>query len=135
MTRPEIERLIRETYEARLSNDLDRCASLFAPNSWLRIAGSLEINPVARASHTFAEIRQQLTSLIQLWKWESVDLKDVLIDGDRVAVHYSLTAVFNPTRETIDTEVVDLITLSGRKILTLLQFLDTAAVSRIASFR
>ncbi len=135
MTRPEIERFIRETYEARLSNDLDRCASLFAPNSWFRIVGTLEINPVARASHSLAEVRQQLASLIQLWKWESFDFKDLIIDGDRVAVHYSLTAVFNPTRETIDTEVVDLITVSGRKILTFVQFLDTAAIDRVSSFR
>ena len=135
MTRPELERFIRETYEARLSNDLDRCASLFAPNSWFRIVGTLEINPVARASHSLAEVRQQLSSLIQLWKWESFDFKDVIIDGDRVAVHYWLTAVFNPTRETIHTEVVDLITVSGRKILTFLQFLDTAAVARVSSFR
>ena len=135
MTRSELERFIHDTYEARLSNDVEKCASLFAPNSWFRIAGSLEINPVAHANHSIAEVRQQLATLIQLWKWESFDLKDLLIDGDRVAVHYSLTAVFNPTKETIDTEVVDLITVSDRKILTFLQFLDTAAVAQIASFR
>jgi hypothetical protein len=52
-----------------------------------------------------------------------------------VAVHNSLTAVFIPTRETIDTEVVDLITIQERKILTFVQFLDTAALVRIGSFR
>ena len=134
MTRSELERFIHDTYEARLSNDVDKCACLFAPNSWFRIAGSLEINPVARASHTLAEVREQLATLIQLWKWKSMSIKDLLIDGDRVAVHYSLTAIFNPTKETIDTEVVDLITVSDRKIRTFLQFLDTAAIQRIGSF-
>ena len=132
MTRAELERFIQDTYEARLSNDVEKCASLFAPNSWFRMAGSLEINPVARASHTRSEIREQLATLIRLWNWRSFALKDLIIEGDRVAVHYSLTATYNPTRETIDTEVVDLITVSDRKIRTFLQFLDTATISRIA---
>ena len=134
MTRSEIERLIHETYEARLANDVEKCASLFAPNSWFRIAGSLEINPVAHASHTVSDVRRQLETLIQLWKWQSLSFRDLIVEGDRVAVHYSLTAVFSPTRETIDTEVVDLITFSNRKILTFLQFLDTAALARIGAF-
>jgi ketosteroid isomerase-like protein len=133
MTRSEIERFIRDAYEARLSNDLEKCASLFAPNSWFRIAGALEINPVARTSQTIPEVGRQLATLIQLWSWQSFDVKDLIIDGDRVAVHYSLTAVFNPTRETIDAEVVDLITVADRKIRTVLQFFDSAAATRFGS--
>lgn len=133
MTRSEIERFIHQIYEARLTNDVEKVGSLFAPNSWFRIAGSLEINPVARASHTLSEVRDQLATLIHLWKWKSFALKDLIVEGDRAAVHYSLTATFNPTRETIDTEVVDLITVSDRKILTFLQFLDTATLVRIGS--
>jgi hypothetical protein len=62
MRRSELERFIHEVYEARLSNDVEKCASFFAPNSWFRIAGSIEINPVARESHSSSEVRQQLTS-------------------------------------------------------------------------
>jgi ketosteroid isomerase-like protein len=131
MTRSELERFIRDAYEARLTNDVEKCASLFAPNSWFRIAGSLEINPVARAGHTTPEVRRQLATLIQLWSWLSFDFKDVIIEGDRVAVHYSLTAVFNPTKETIDAEVVDLITVTDRKIRTFLQFFDSATATRL----
>ena len=131
MTRAEVERFIRHVYDARLTNDVEKCASLFAPNSWFRIAGTLEINPVARANDTLAGARQQIATMVQLWQWKSFDFRDLIIDGDRVVVHYSLTVVFSPTRETLDTEVIDLITVSERKIQTMLEFIDTAALGRL----
>ncbi len=131
MTRAELERYVRHVYDVRLTNDAEKCASLFAPNSWFRIAGTLEINPVARASDSIAGARQQIATMVQLWQWKSFDFKDVIIDGDRVVVHYWLTVVFSPTRETVDTEVVDLITVTDRKIQTMLEFIDTAVLARL----
>lgn len=131
MTRAEVEQFIRHVYDIRLMNDAEKCASLFAPNSWFRIAGTLEINPVARADESIAGARQQISTMVRLWQWKSFDFRDVIIEGDRVVVHYSLTVLFNPTRETVDTEVVDLITVADRKIQTMLEFIDTAVVTRL----
>ena len=133
MTRAQLEEFVRHVYDVRLTNDAEKCASLFAPNSWFRIAGTLEINPVARADAPISGARQQISTMVRLWQWKSFDFRDVIIEGDRVVVHYSLTALFVPTRETIDTEVVDLITVADRKIQTMLEFIDTAELARLGS--
>ena len=56
-----------------------------------------------------------------------------LIDGDRVAVHSTITVRFIPKDITVTTEVVDLFRIENGKIAELVEFGDTALLKQITS--
>jgi ketosteroid isomerase-like protein len=131
MTRAEIESFVRDLYASRLSNDVEKCLAHFTPSSSFRIAGSMKSSSIARVSRSLESIRKQLEELIRVWQWRAFDPRAIVIDGGQIAVHYSLTATFTPTGQTVTTEVVDLITFDGFKVLTFTQFVDTAALAQL----
>lgn len=61
-----------------------------------------------------------------------MDIESMTIDGDWAAVHYRLDAVFIPTGETVNSEVLDLLTVEDGKITSYVEFVDTAAVVALA---
>jgi ketosteroid isomerase-like protein len=91
----------------------------------------MKSSSIARVSRSLESIRKQLEELIRVWQWRAFDPRAIVIDGGQIAVHYSLTATFTPTGQTVTTEVVDLITFDGFKVLTFTQFVDTAALAQL----
>jgi hypothetical protein len=131
MIRTEFEQWLRDLYEARLSNDVERCMQFFTAQSTFRLAGSANASSIARASDTLSAIRDQVTELIHVWTWKKIDTYNLVIDGDTAAVRYQLTAVFNPSGELITTEIVDVVKVSAHKVVEFHQFVDTAAIERL----
>ena len=131
MIRTEFEQWLRDLYEARLSNDVERCMQFFTAQSTFRLAGSANASSIARASDTLSAIRDQVTELIHVWTWKKIDAYNLVIDGDTAAVRYQLTAVFNPSGELITTEIVDVVKVSAHKVVEFHQFVDTAAIERL----
>jgi ketosteroid isomerase-like protein len=131
MTRSEIESFVRELYQSRLSNDVEKCLGHFTQSSSFRIAGSTETSSIARVARSIPSIRKQIEELIRVWQWRAVDQRALIIDGYQVAVHYSVTATFTPSGQTVTTEVVDLLTVEDSKVVTFTQFIDTAALAQL----
>jgi ketosteroid isomerase-like protein len=133
MIRTEFEQWLRDFYQARLSNDVERCMQFFTAQSTFRLAGSAKASSIARASDTLSAIRDQVTELIRVWTWKKIDTYNLIIDGDTAAVRYQLTAVFNPSGELFTTEIVDVAKVTAHKIVEFHQFVDTAAVDRLVA--
>jgi ketosteroid isomerase-like protein len=131
MTRREFEQWLRDFYQARVSNDVERCMLFFSPDSTFRLAGFPNAGGTARASDPLSALRDHVLELIRVWTWEKMDFYNLVIDGDTAAVRYQLTAVFNPLGESITTEIVDVLKVSERKVSEFHQFVDTAAVERL----
>ena len=133
MIRTEFEQWLRDLYQARLSNDVERCMQFFTAQSTFRLAGSANASSIARASDSLSAVRDQVTELIRVWTWKTIDIYNVVIDGDTAAVRYQLTAVFNPSGELFTTEIVDVVKASAHKVVEFHQFVDTAAVERLVA--
>jgi ketosteroid isomerase-like protein len=133
MTHSEFERWLQDFYEARLSNNADRCMQFFAAHSKFRLAGSANASAIARASDSLSAIRDQVTELVRVWTWKDMEIYNRVIDGDTAAVRYQLTTVFNPSGELITTEIVDLVKVSEHKVVEFHQFVDTAAIERLVT--
>jgi ketosteroid isomerase-like protein len=133
MNRFEFEQWLQDFYEARLSNNADRCMQFFAAQSKFRLAGSANASSIARASDSLSAIRDQVTELVRVWTWKDMEIYNRVIDGDTAAVRYKLTTVFNPAGEVITTEIVDVVKVSERKVVEFHQFVDTAAIERLVA--
>jgi ketosteroid isomerase-like protein len=133
MTRTEFERWLQDFYEARLSNDVERCMGFFTARSTFQLAGSAKASSIARASDSLAAIRDQVGELVRTWTWKKMETYNRVIDGDTAAVRYQLTTVFNPSGELITTEIVDVVKVSESKVVEFHQFVDTAAIERLVA--
>jgi ketosteroid isomerase-like protein len=133
MIRAEFEQWLRDFYQARLANDVERCMQFFSAQSTFRLAGSANASSIARASDTLSAIRDQVTELVRVWTWKKMEIYNQVIDGDTAAVRYQLTTVFNPSGESITTEIVDVAKVSDHKMVEFHQFVDTAAIERLVA--
>jgi ketosteroid isomerase-like protein len=133
MERSEFEQFLRDFYRARLANDLERCLAFFTPESTFQMVGTGERAPAEGAKDAWAALRDQVAELIAAWDWKAQEFHDLILDGDRAAVRYRLTTIFRPSGERVTTEIVDVLRVSGRKVLELHHFVDTAAVESIVA--
>ncbi|HEX7034149.1 MAG TPA: nuclear transport factor 2 family protein [Pseudomonadales bacterium] len=133
MDRETIVELIQAFYQSRLANSIDSCVGHFAANARLRIAGSTEASPIAGSSGP-ETLRRHVAGLVADWEWRSMEIRSLLIDGNRVAVHYRLGTRYVPTGDVISSEIVDLIEISDDgRIGSYIEFVDTAATAALAA--
>jgi ketosteroid isomerase-like protein len=126
MSRAETEKVVRDVYSARLSNDLKRVCDCFLPDACLVINGDPGAGSIALRVAGQPDVEKMLTALLQQWEWLEQDIERILIDGDHAAVQYQLTARFKPTGEVVQTTICDLLTLRSGKLAEVIQFVDTA---------
>lgn len=125
--------IVEGFYRSRLANDVDECLKYFAPDANCRIAGSPEASPVAVSANDESSLRRHLSELIAAWDWRAHEVESMTVDGDRAAVHFRLTTAFKPTGDVVSTEVVDLFTVRNGKIVSFVEFVDTALVAKVAA--
>jgi len=126
MTRADIEGIVHAFYETRLQNDVEACLAHFTTNACFRLSGSPAASGIACECRGQEALRPIAEALVNTWIWEAQSFHAILIDGNRVAAHYTLTARFAPTGERLETDLVDLITVEGGKVAALIEFVDTA---------
>ena len=129
MDRAEMERVVRRTYSERLSNDVERVCALFWDDALLRVAGKSGPLDAAAASQVRPSARASIEALVANWHWLETRFFNLLIDGNRAAVHYAVRLRFTPTREILETEVFDILTIRDGKISEFVEFCDTALVA------
>lgn len=133
MKRSDVEACVRHIYSVRNLNDAEKAADLFAPGAVFQLAGSAGPARIAVKAEGPADMRELMGSLVAAWEWISHDIKDVVIDGDRAAVHYHTRQRFIPTNQIVETELFDLVTFEDGKIARLVEFCDTALASDLIS--
>ena len=126
MDRSETEAFIKRLYAARVDGDMETLAQAFAENARFQIAGSPEASMLA----TFIEGHEGVMGLIQTivdsFALDDFTILDMLIDGNKVAVRWRATVHLAASGQTYETELADFLEIKDGKVVTFIEFLDTA---------
>lgn len=133
MTSDETKALIRELYEIRKTNDAARVAAHFTDDAIYSITGCPNCSPLPMSLAGREALDPALTSLAENFSWEDVAYKDIIVEGDRAAVFYTLTITHTPTGESFSTDVADHVTFRDGKIASFTEHVDTARVNALLS--
>ncbi len=119
--RLQIEQLLRELHAARMDGHLGRLCALFGADATFRIAGASD-RPIAITAVGIAEIRAWLAVMLKTFKLDRYQLRSMVIDGDRAAVHWQADIHSKITGVVVPTELVDLVEVSGGRITSYREF-------------
>jgi ketosteroid isomerase-like protein len=129
-SRDEIEAVVRESYALRCAGRLDGLMAMFGPDPRFRIAGDVIPGELTKEVRGREELRALLERLIQDWNWNDYRIDTVLVEGNRAVAHGKGTMRYVPNTEDIETETLDVLTISEGKIVDFLEFCDTHMVAR-----
>lgn len=132
MDKESVKGAVEALYRARLANDVEGCLCSMGPGASLRIAGSAQASPIPLDVSGEEPLRQVYSQLVAMWKWQRQEILSITVEGDRAVVHFRLHAVFAPTGAPVESELVDIITVRDGKIASVVEFVDTALVARMA---
>jgi ketosteroid isomerase-like protein len=124
--------LLERAYALRRKGDLEGSLQCFAPDASFRLAGSEALGPMTTAVTGHAALRPLLVRLFADWDWSQHDVRAILVDGERAAVHCAGTLVYVPSRKMVTTETFDLLTLRDGRIAEFTEFCDTSMVASMA---
>jgi ketosteroid isomerase-like protein len=127
----DVDKLIRDAYAARRLGDVDAVLACFTDQPVFAIAGSTDASPVACRADCSNSLRNALTQLVSAFEFVDQDIRSILVDGDKAAVHWHGRIRSSRTGEEADTEVLDLIRVENGKIASFTQFCDTALAARL----
>jgi ketosteroid isomerase-like protein len=131
--RAELETLVRETYSARVHGDMDALMRLWDPNARFELHGDPAASPVPGVAVGTESIRTHLANLVRAFTFHSYEVVDILIDGSKAAIraHIRLTSTING--QSGETEVADFIEVKDGRIVSFIQFCDTAFAVKLAA--
>jgi ketosteroid isomerase-like protein len=131
MTRDEIEATIRDLYARRLNNDAAQVTGQFAADARFALSGDPAASRVACSVDGHENLCSLMANLVETWRWHDVKFHSIIIDGNRAAVNYKLTVTHVPSGQTVETDIVDVMTFSGDKIAEFTQYVDTAMAGKL----
>ncbi len=120
--RPEVERLLRELYAARLGGDLEALCRTFAKDARLDIAGTSYATPMAIRAAGLVEIRSWLALLVKTFQLGDQEILSMIIDGEAAAVHWRARIRSKITGATVLTELIDVVRVRERRIASYTEF-------------
>ena len=130
--RAEVEQLVREIYAARVRGDMDALMRSWAPDARFELRGDPAASPVAARAVAAENIRTQLANLVQAFTFHSYDAIDILIDGSKAAVRARIRLTSTINGQTGETEVADFIEVKDGRVVSFVQFCDTAFAAKLA---
>jgi ketosteroid isomerase-like protein len=122
MDRVEIDRLIRELYDARVRGDLDGLCKIFSDDAQFRIAGASHASPISVAAMGIEEIRSWLALMIKSFQLSEATILSVIIDDTRAAGHWRARIHSRITGRTVATELVDLFQIREGLVVSYTEF-------------
>ena len=131
MSRETIDRVVRSVYAARQAGDLDGIVRHFAEGACFALAGSAAASPVPMSCTGREPLREALRRLLAGFVFEEMDRLDILIDGDRAAIHHRVRVRSTVTGEVAVTELLDIVRFQDDRIASFTQFADTALAARL----
>ena len=129
--RSEIERILKEAYAARKRGDIDAILRLFSVDAHFQLAGSISASPIPLRTAGTSQFRTVLERLIRTFEWVDQQIICMLIDGPRAAVHWRGRIRSTVSGETVDTELVDIVEFKDGRIISFVEFCDTALATRL----
>lgn len=133
MKRTLMEGVVKAIYDARLANDEQACYACFSTDAQFVLVG--EKQAVYQAENKVPpSLAEQMTALIEVWEWQAMDIRRLVIDGNKAATMYDLKTVFKPTGEQVTTTIFDHILIGDDgKINEFIEYVDTAMIERLVS--
>lgn len=122
MDRPEIERLLRSLYAARVGGDLPALCASFTEDAKFQIAGAGNPTPVAVTARGLPQYRPLLAIMIKTFKLNDFELLTLLVEGHRAAVHWRARIYSRITGTTVLTELIDMIETSDGRVSSYIEF-------------
>jgi ketosteroid isomerase-like protein len=132
MTKEEMEKVIRRIYAARVVGNVDAIMDAMAPDVHFGLAGDPMASPVVGRLRGTAQLRSQLTNLVDNFKFNAYDIVSVVVDGSSAAVHAKANITSTATGQTVDMELADFIEFKDGSVNSFLQFCDTALAAKLA---
>ncbi len=122
IVRHEIERLLRQLYDARISGNLNALCLAFAEDATFQIGGAGEGSAVVNRSVGVGQFRPLLAAMIKTFKLSDQVILSTLVDGMRAAVHWRANVYSRITGVTVQTELVDLVEFNDGRIVRYTEF-------------
>ncbi len=126
MDRSQIEAIVTTLYDARVDGNVDTLSQLFAENAKFQIAGSPEYSMLASLAEGHETVMSLMRTITDTFSLSDVKILDLLIDGDKAAVRWRATVEVMTTGQTVTTELAAFITMADGKVVSFVEFLDTA---------
>jgi ketosteroid isomerase-like protein len=133
MTRAEIEQLVRKLYAARVAGDVEAMMAWAAPEVHFALAGDPTACPVAGQVSGADKLRPQLAQLVQGFTFNSYDITALVVEGSRAAVRGKANITAVKSGATVDMELADFIEVKDGRVVSFVQFCDTAMVAKIST--
>ncbi len=129
--RATIQALIEQGYAARKKGDVEAILALFHPDGRFQLVGSPQLTNICGVAAGHGELRAAMTALVANFEFLQRDVVSILIDGNQAAVHSRIKLRAVAKDRTVTTEILDLWTFEDGKILTFVEFADTALINSL----
>lgn len=129
--RAKMEQTLRTVYAARQRGDVDGLMQHLAPEPVFHMAGAAHASPVAMRIEGTEPFRAAMQQMVTIFVMEDYDLHTILIDGDRAAVQWHARFRSTVTGDRLETELFNLVTFKDGRIVSFMQFCDTAAAAKL----
>ena len=116
------ERMIREMHAARVGGDLAGLCRLFADQGRYEIVGASADKPIAIRTTNITQLRPWLAMMVKVFRLSDYRLLSLVVEWPRVTAHWSADIHSKVTGATVATELIDLLELSGDRILSYTEF-------------
>ena len=133
--RQAIENLLEELYAARVRGDLETITRLFAANSTFQVAGTDDASPMPTLVKGNAGITSLMQGIITNFEVSDFTILEMLIDGPSAAVRWQATFMYTKTGRMFATELADFITVADGKVVSFIEFLDTALAAKVLAVK
>ncbi|HEX6830879.1 MAG TPA: nuclear transport factor 2 family protein [Methyloceanibacter sp.] len=133
--RQAIEDLLEEFYAARVRGDLDAVVNLFAANATFQVAGTDEASPMPTLVKGNSGIRDLMRGMLANFEVSDFTVLEMLIDGPSAAVRWQATFMYTKTGRMFATELADFITVANGKVVSFIEFLDTALAAKVLAVK
>jgi ketosteroid isomerase-like protein len=133
--RQAIENLLEELYAARVRGDLETITRLFAANATFQVAGTDDASPMPTLVKGNAGITSLMQGMITNFEVSDFTILEMLIDGPSAAVRWQATFMYTKTGRMFATELADFITVAGGKVVSFIEFLDTALAAKVLAIK
>jgi ketosteroid isomerase-like protein len=133
--RQAIENLLEELYAARVRGDLETIVRLFAANATFQVAGTDDASQMPTLVKGNAAITKLMQTMITDFEVSDFTIVEMLIDGPSAAVRWQGTFMYTKTGQMFSTELADFITMAEGKVVSFIEFLDTALAAKVLAAR
>jgi ketosteroid isomerase-like protein len=131
MDRATIESILKEAYAARVRGDVEATVGFFAGDAVFALSGASHASPVALRCTDCEALRGAMAGLVQAFEFKDHEILSLVIEGEKAAAHTRVRVRSTVTGEEETTEMADLVTFRDGKIVSFLEFCDTALAARM----